>query len=147
MESGYDNRRDRAAAGARGHPDDRAGGAPVGGPAARALRPGGPSGGYNLRRRQLEKKGFDIKAKLLKRRGELLVEVHDATNAAGKPLYSNAEQRAAAITQRCDEDADFKTLEAERHRLQEEYDQLATEYSVMGDNFDISWRRAASRGR
>ena len=94
-------------------------------------------GGYNLRRRQLEKQGFEVKARLLKRRGELLVEVNDATNAAGKSLYSNAEQRAAAIVQRCGEDAAYKVDEEERSRLQDEYDRLASEYSVIGDNLDI----------
>jgi hypothetical protein len=94
-------------------------------------------GTYNLKRRELEKRAAALRDRLLRKRAEAVLSVHGARDAAGKPLYSNAETREAALTQAMETDAVYQQLEAERRQVQDEYDLVAVEYSVLRDRLNI----------
>ena len=94
-------------------------------------------GTYNLKRRELENRATALRDRLLRKRADAVLSVHGAKDAAGKPLYSNAETREAVLTLALETDADYQELEAERRQVQDEYDLVAVEYAVLRDRLNI----------
>jgi hypothetical protein len=92
---------------------------------------------FNQRRRNLEKLANDVRDILIARRAQLLLDVHSEQRGDGKPAYSNAEQREAALVVRVKDDSDYRDVETERRRIQDEYDAVAVEYALLRDRLNI----------
>ena len=97
---------------------------------------------YNLRRRELEKRANDIRATLLDRRAAAILGLAEAVGANGKPMYSNVESREAALTLTLKDDTNVQALETERRVVQDEYDRIAVEYSLLKDRLNIAMAAA-----
>jgi hypothetical protein len=92
---------------------------------------------YNAGRRELEKKASEVRDRMLHHRAQALQYVHGERDGAGKPIYTNAEAREAALITTLKDSMPFQEIEAERRAVQDEYDKVAVEYSLLKDRLNI----------
>ena len=94
-------------------------------------------GNLNARRRELEKQAVDRRRQLIDLRADVILGAHQARDSANKPLYTNAEQREAAVVIGLRDASAYQSIEEQRRRVQEECDRVAVEYSVAKDRLNI----------
>ena len=94
-------------------------------------------GNLNARRRELEKQAVDLRRKIIDLRADVVLGVNLARDAANKALYTNAEQREAAVVAELRDASAYQALEEQRRQVQDEYDRVAVEYSVAKDRLNI----------